>query len=152
MTQKQAQSILEKLQSLDHLTGKALQKSVVQLLDQEVEYYNWTGFYFMNDAAQQLEIGPYVGAHTDHSVIPYGRGICGQVAVSGKTFEVPDVQAQDNYLACSLETKSEIVVPMYKDEVLVGQLDIDSHKLDPFTAEDHHILNLVVAFVAARLD
>lgn len=152
MTQNQAQSLLEKLQTLNHLTGKTLQEAVVQLLDQEVEYYNWTGFYFMNDAAKQLEIGPYVGAHTDHSVIPYGRGICGQVAVSGKTFEVPDVQAQDNYLACSLETKSEIVVPMYKDEVLVGQLDIDSHKLDPFTAEDHHILNLVVAFVAARLD
>lgn len=152
MTQNQAQSLLEKLQALDHLNGKALQEAVVQLLDQEVEYYNWTGFYFMNDEAQQLEIGPYVGAYTDHTVIPYGRGICGQVAVSGKTFEVPDVHAQDNYLACSLETKSEIVVPMYKGEVLVGQLDIDSHKLDPFTAEDHEVLNSVVEFVAARLD
>jgi L-methionine (R)-S-oxide reductase len=66
MTQNQAQSILEKLQSLDHLTGKVLQEAVVHLLDQEVEYYNWTGFYFMNDEAQQLEIGPYVGAYTDH--------------------------------------------------------------------------------------
>ena len=152
MTRNQAQNLLKKLQNLGHLSGKALQEAVVQLLDQEVEYFNWTGFYFMNDAIQQLEIGPYVGAYTDHTVIPYGRGICGQVAVSGKTFEVPDVNAQDNYLACSLETKSEIVVPMYKDEVLVGQLDIDSHKINPFTEEDHEVLNKVVEFVAARLD
>ena len=78
MTQNQAQSLLKKLQALDHLTGKVLQEAVVQLLDQQVEYYNWTGFYFMNDEEQQLEIGPYVGAYTDHTVIPYGRGICGQ--------------------------------------------------------------------------
>ena len=152
MTQNQAQSLLEKLHNLDNLSGKALQEAVVQLLYQEVAYFNWTGFYFMNDAAKQLEIGPYVGAYTDHTVIPYGRGICGQVAVSGMTFEVPDVNAQDNYLACSLETKSEIVVPMYKGEVLVGQLDIDSHKINPFTEEDHEVLNKVVEFVAARLD
>jgi GAF domain-containing protein len=123
----------------------------VQWLDEEVSYYNWTGFYFMNDEKQQLEIGPYVGAYTDHVVIPYGRGICGQVAVSGKTFEVPDVHAQDNYLACSLATKSEIVVPIYKGENLVGQIDIDSHQLDPFNQEDHDLLEAVANFVAQRL-
>jgi GAF domain-containing protein len=123
----------------------------VQWLDEEVPYYNWTGFYFMNDEKQQLEIGPYVGAYTDHVVIPYGRGICGQVAVSGKTFEVPDVHAQDNYLACSLATKSEIVVPIYKGDNLVGQIDIDSHQLDPFTQEDHDLLEAVANFVAQRL-
>ena len=123
----------------------------MQWLDEEVSYYNWTGFYFMNDEKQQLEIGPYVGAYTDHTVIPYGRGICGQVAVSGKTFEVPDVHAQDNYLACSLATKSEIVVPIYKGENLVGQIDIDSHELDPFTQEDHDLLEAVANFVAQRL-
>jgi GAF domain-containing protein len=151
MTQDQAQNLLKKLQALDHLTGKTLQKAVVQLLDQEVEYYNWTGFYFMNDEEQQLELGAYVGAFTDHDVIPYGRGICGQVAISGKTFEVPNVREEENYLACSIETKSEIVVPMFNEDVLVGQLDIDSHQLDPFTEEDHDLLNWVVEFVAARL-
>ncbi|CAI8173641.1 MAG: Free methionine-R-sulfoxide reductase [Cryomorphaceae bacterium] len=123
----------------------------MQWLDEEVSYYNWTGFYFMNDEKQQLEIGPYVGAYTDHTVIPYGRGICGQVAMSGKTFEVPDVHAQDNYLACSLATKSEIVVPIYKGENLVGQIDIDSHELDPFTQEDHDLLEAVANFVVQRL-
>ncbi len=151
MTQNQVESIQSAISALQNLSGKALQEAVVQVLDREVKYYNWTGFYFMNDEKQQLEIGPYVGAYTDHTVIPYGRGICGQVAVSGKTFEVPDVHAQDNYLACSLETKSEIVVPMYAGDKLVGQLDIDSHELDPFTKEDHVLLDWVVAFVADRL-
>lgn len=151
MKQELSQRLLKDLEKFQALSGIELQKSLVQWLDEEVSYYNWTGFYFMNDEKQQLEIGPYVGAYTDHTVIPYGRGICGQVAVSGKTFEVPDVQAQDNYLACSLATKSEIVVPIYKGENLVGQIDIDSHQLDPFTQEDHDLLEAVANFVAQRL-
>lgn len=151
MKQELSQRLINDLENFDTISGIELQKSLVQWLDEEVSYYNWTGFYFMNNAKQQLEIGPYVGAYTDHTVIPYGRGICGQVAVSGKTFEVPDVHAQDNYLACSLATKSEIVVPIYKGENLVGQIDIDSHELDPFTQEDHDLLEAVANFVAQRL-
>lgn len=143
--------LINELGKFNALSKIDLQEAIVQWLDKEVSYYNWTGFYFMNNAKQQLEIGPYVGAYTDHTVIPYGRGICGQVAVSGKTFEVPDVHAQDNYLACSLATKSEIVVPIYKGEDLVGQIDIDSHQLDPFTQEDHDLLEAVANFVAQRL-
>ncbi|MGB2412759.1 MAG: GAF domain-containing protein [Schleiferiaceae bacterium] len=151
MKQELSQRLIKDLENFDTISGIELQKSLVQWLDEEVSYYNWTGFYFMNDEKQQLEIGPYVGAYTDHTVIPYGRGICGQVAVSGKTFEVPDVHAQDNYLACSLATKSEIVVPIYKGENLAGQIDIDSHELDPFTQEDHDLLEAVANFVAQRL-
>ena len=151
MKQELSQRLIKDLENFDTISGIELQKSLVQWLDKEVSYYNWTGFYFMNDEKQQLEIGPYVGAYTDHTVIPYGRGICGQVAVSGKTFEVPDVHAQDNYLACSLATKSEIVVPIYKGENLIGQIDIDSHELDPFTQEDHDLLEAVANFVAQRL-
>ena len=151
MKQELSQRLIKDLKNFNTISGIELQKSLVQWLDEEVSYYNWTGFYFMNDERQQLEIGPYVGAYTDHTVIPYGRGICGQVAVSGKTFEVPDVHAQDNYLACSLATKSEIVVPIYIGENLVGQIDIDSHELDPFTQEDHNLLEAVANFVAQRL-
>ena len=151
MKQELSHRLINELGNFDTISGVELQKSLVQWLDEEVAYYNWTGFYFMNDEKQQLEIGPYVGAYTDHTVIPYGRGICGQVAMSGKTFEVPDVHAQDNYLACSLATKSEIVVPIYKGENLVGQIDIDSHELDPFTQEDHDFLEAVANFVAQRL-
>ena len=143
--------LLNELLEFDHLEGTELQQNLVSWLDKNISYYNWTGFYFMNEEKQQLEIGPYVGAFTDHSIIPYGKGICGQVALSGKTFEVPDVNAQDNYLACSLATKSEIVVPIYANDKLIGQIDIDSHQLDPFTKEDHELLERVAEFVADRL-
>ena len=151
MKKELALTLVSELNRFKTLVGEELQETLVKWLDKNVSYYNWTGFYFMNDEKQQLEIGPYVGAYTDHTVIPYGKGICGQVAVSGQTFEVPDVHAQDNYLACSLETKSEIVVPIYKNEKLIGQIDIDSHELDPFTPEDHTLLEAVANFVADRL-
>lgn len=126
-------------------------KKVCVLLDQEVEYYNWTGFYFKDGDKDELVLGPYVGAETDHTRIPYGKGICGQVAVSGETFLVPDVHAQDNYLSCSIDTKSEIVVPIFKDRKNIGQIDIDSHKIDPFTNEDVELLEWLCAEVAAIL-
>ena len=92
------------------------------MLDQEIPYYNWTGFYFRNGDKEELVLGPYVGAETDHTVIPFGKGICGQVAVSGETFVVPDVYSQDNYLSCSIDTKSEIVVPIFKDGKTLDKL------------------------------
>ena len=116
-------------------------KKICVLLDQEISHYNWTGFYFRNGDKDELILGPYVGAETDHTVIPYGKGICGQVAISGETFEVPDVNAQDNYLSCSIDTKAEIVVPSFKNGENIGQIDIDSHSIDPFTEDDKEMLN-----------
>ena len=151
MTSIEFDKIKAELLKIAHLRGTDLQKWTVEVLDKQIQYYNWTGLYWMNDLKGQLELGAYVGEATDHTSIPYGRGICGQVAVSGATFEVPDVHAQDNYLACSLATKSEIVVPIYMEEKLIGQIDIDSHELDPFTAEDHALLEWVAEFIAERL-
>ncbi len=133
---KRLSSILE---SPTHNTEAKLQK-ICQLLDQEISYFNWTGFYFKNGDKEELILGPYVGAETDHTVIPFGKGICGQVAVSNETFVVPDVHEQDNYLSCSIDTKAEIVVPIIKNGENIGQIDIDSHTLNPFTAEDREML------------
>lgn len=127
------------LESPKHNTEEKLQK-VCHLLDQEISYFNWTGFYFKNGDKNELKLGPYVGAETDHIIIPYGKGICGQVAVSNETFIVPDVHQQDNYLSCSIDTKAEIVVPIFKNGENIGQIDIDSHTLDPFTKEDLELL------------
>jgi GAF domain-containing protein len=127
------------LQSPTYHTEEKLQK-ICHLLDQEIPHFNWTGFYFKNGDKDELLLGPYVGAATDHNVIPFGKGICGQVAVSGETFVVPDVHEQDNYLSCSIDTKAEIVVPIFKDGENIGQIDIDSHMLDPFTDEDRKML------------
>ncbi|QIY83157.1 GAF domain-containing protein [Chryseobacterium sp. NEB161] len=124
---------------------------ICQVLDKEISYYNWTGFYFKNGDKDELVLGPYVGAETDHTVIPFGKGICGQVAVSGETFVVPDVWAQDNYLSCSIDTKAEIVVPIFKNGENIGQIDIDSHEKDPFTKEDEELLNWLCEEVAKVL-
>lgn len=122
--------------------------AICQLLNENIEYYNWVGFYFANHETQTLHLGPYIGAETDHTVIPFGKGICGQVAVSNDNFVVPDVAAQDNYIACSFTVKSEIVVPLFVDGKNIGQIDIDSHVIDPFTAEDERFLEFVNAEVA----
>ena len=133
---KRLSSIIE---SPAHNTEVKLQK-ICQLLDQEIPYFNWTGFYFKNGDKDELILGPYVGAPTDHTIIPYGKGICGQVAVSNETFVVPDVKLEDNYLSCSIDTKAEIVVPIFKNGENIGQIDIDSHTVDPFTKEDLELL------------
>lgn len=130
--------------------NQKLQK-ICQLLSDEVSHYNWVGFYFKNDEKRELILGPYVGAETDHTIIPYGKGICGQVAESNETFVVPDVNTQDNYLACSIETKSEIVVPIFKNGENIGQIDIDSHEIDPFTEDNVKTLEYICERVAEIL-
>lgn len=117
--------------------------TVCQLLSSSISYYNWVGFYFANQETKTLHLGPYVGAETDHTVIPFGKGICGQVAVSNNNFVVPDVAAQDNYIACSFTVKSEIVVPLFVNGENIGQIDIDSHVIDPFTEKDERFLEFV---------
>lgn len=141
---KRLSSILES--PSNHIDEKLLK--ICQLLDQEYSYFNWTGFYFRNGDKEELVLGPYVGAATDHTIIPFGKGICGQVAESNQNFVVPDVKAQDNYIACSFTVKSEIVVPLFVNGVNIGQIDIDSHVIDPFTKEDERFLEFVNEQVA----
>ena len=117
--------------------------TICRLLSDSISYYNWVGFYFANQDTKTLHLGPYVGAETDHTVIPFGKGICGQVAVSNNNFVVPDVAAQDNYIACSFTVKSEIVVPLFVNGENIGQIDIDSHVIDPFTEKDERFLEFV---------
>lgn len=124
---------------------------ICQLLESNVPYYNWVGFYFKNGDKDELKLGPYVGAPTDHTIIPFGKGICGQVAVSNKNFVVPDVAAQDNYIACSITVKAEIVVPIFVNGENIGQIDIDSNTLDPFTEADERFLEFVCGKVAEML-
>ena len=125
--------------------------AVCELLREHVSYYDWVGFYMANHEARTLHLEAFAGEPTDHTVIPFGKGICGQVAESNANFVVPDVKAQDNYIACSITVKSEIVVPLFKDGKNIGQIDIDSHKIDPFTQADEDFLEWVNAEVAQLL-
>ena len=124
---------------------------ICQVLESNITYYNWVGFYFKNGDKDELKLGPYVGEPTDHTIIPFGKGICGQVAVSNQNFVVPDVAAQDNYIACSITVKAEIVIPIFVNGENIGQIDIDSNTPDPFTKADEDFLEFVCKQVAALL-
>jgi len=126
-------------------------QEICELLKKEIEHYDWVGFYFKNGEKSELKLGPYAGTPTDHTIIPFGKGICGQVAESNQNFVVPDVNAQDNYIACSITVKSEIVVPLFVNGENVGQIDIDSNTIDPFIKADEHFLEFVNSEVAKIL-
>jgi GAF domain-containing protein len=132
-------------------TAETRMTQVCELLQNSIAHYDWVGFYFANHEAQTLHLKAYAGEATDHTVIPFGKGICGQVAVSNENFVVPDVKAQDNYIACSITVKAEIVIPLFKDGKNIGQIDIDSNTPDPFTKEDEVFLEWVNEQVATIL-
>ena len=151
MTFKELKPQIEKIVSDSKQSVNDHLLKICQLLEQEVKYYNWVGFYFKNGDKNELKLGPYVGAPTDHTIIPFGKGICGQVALSNKNFVVPDVAAQENYIACSITVKAEIVVPIFVNGENIGQIDIDSNTLDPFTEEDERFLEFVCEKVSKIL-
>lgn len=128
-------------------TDQKLQ-AICQILKENVPYYDWVGFYFKNGDKEELKLGPYAGEPTDHTIIPFGKGICGQVAVSNQNFVVPDVSAQENYIACSITVRAEIVVPLFVNGRNIGQIDIDSNTPDSFSGEDERFLEYINREVA----
>ncbi|WP_299363973.1 GAF domain-containing protein [Winogradskyella sp.] len=142
---------IKKIVAQTDLSVDARLLNICELLEAHIDYYNWVGFYFKNGDKMELKLGPYVGEATDHTIIPFGKGICGQVAVSNQNFVVPDVSAQDNYIACSITVKAEIVVPIFVNGENIGQIDIDSNTADPFTEADERFLEFVCKEVAKIL-
>ncbi|MDD3722582.1 MAG: GAF domain-containing protein [Lutibacter sp.] len=123
-------------------------QAICDYLKQEIDYYHWVGFYFKNDDKAELKLAEFAGEPTEHIIIPFGKGICGQVAISNKNFVVPDVMAQDNYISCGFKVKSEIVIPIFVNGENVGQIDIDSHITNPFSEADELFLEFVCEKVA----
>ncbi|MCW3994262.1 MAG: GAF domain-containing protein [Candidatus Bathyarchaeota archaeon] len=127
-------------------------KAICKLLRDNISHYDWVGFYLTDKARKnELILGPFEGEPTEHVGIPFGRGICGQAAELRKTFIVQDVSKELNYLSCSPKVKSEIVIPIFKNGEIVGELDIDSHTLSPFTDEDREFLEKVCEMVSKLL-
>ena len=121
-------------------TADALMDSIVSLLHEKLTRYNWVGFYMIDPHdANMLVLGPFRGAATPHTRIPLNQGICGAAASSGETVVVDDVNNDARYLACSIETKSEIVVPVFAKGRVVGELDIDSHVHAAFGPDDRKL-------------
>ncbi len=135
-------------------TAQDLMKGMVKLLHDRMLKYNWVGFYMLEPGAQPpvLVLGAFEGAMTPHTRIPLNQGICGAAASSGQTVVVDDVSKDPRYLACSLETKSEIVVPVFVRGKVTGELDIDSHFPAAFTPEDQELVQFCAAVVGKKLE
>ena len=143
--------IFKKVESIlteNYPDGKKALNGICTLLQSEVPDYDWVGFYFANFDTQTLLLKNFSGPPTEHTEIPFGKGICGQVAVSNTNFVVPDVTSQENYIACSIDVKSEIVVPLFIDGKNIGQIDVDSNSPNTFDTTDEKFLEAVCQSIA----
>ena len=127
----------------------AAMKQTVQLLKDAMPHYTWVGIYLID--GEELALGPFLGKPSPHTRIPLGRGICGAAATEKTTIIVDDVNADPRYLACSIETKSEIVVPIMNGAEVLGEIDIDSDRPAAFGASDRALLEQVALLLSEAL-
>jgi L-methionine (R)-S-oxide reductase len=130
-------------------TPGAAMEAAVEALKNRIADYSWVGIYLLE--GDELVLGPFRGKPSPHTRIPLGRGICGAAATGKATIIVDDVNADSRYLACSIETKSEIVVPIMDGDRVLGEIDIDSDRHAAFTADDRALLERVAALIARRI-
>ncbi len=135
-------------------TADELMNAICERLHQGMLKYNWVGFYMIEEDAGErvLQLGRFVGSMTPHTRIRLNQGICGAAASTGKTVVVDDVNSDQRYLACSLETKSEIVAPIFVRGQVVGEIDIDSHFSAAFTTDDRQLVEHCAELVGRRLE
>jgi len=130
-----------------------LQEHIVQSITRRLSYYSWTCFYMLDpNDPDVLVLGPFVGEATPHIRIPVSEGICGAAAAEGETVIVDDVNADPRYLSCSINTRSEIVVPIFAHGGIIGEIDIDSHDPAAFSETDRAFLEEAAAIVGAYVE
>jgi len=145
---KRAERTIKKV-LLEQPKSTILQK-VVDILYEGFEKYNWVGIYLVKE--ERLVLGPWRGNQaTEHTTIPLGKGVCGAAAKTGKTERVNDVSKDKRYLSCFLSTRSEIVVPIRKKDVVVGEIDIDSERLAAFDKNDALFLEKVADMLSQHI-
>ena len=126
-----------------------LLQQVCDYIHENMENCDWAGYYLVDPSCEgELFLGPYAGESTEHKRIGFGEGICGQAASSGKTLIIADVLVESNYLSCSPEVRSEIVVPVFFDRVMIGEIDLDSHVQDGFSEDDRILLEWLAGLTA----
>jgi len=136
-------------------SAEHLMTMIVERLQDLLPHYNWVGFYMVEEgdgAEPMLVLGPYVGAETPHKRISLHQGICGAAVSSAQTVVVDDVNSDPRYLACSIETKSEIVAPIFVNGKVVGELDIDGHLPAAFTEDDRQLVEHCASLVGRFLE
>jgi len=129
--------------------GTEALRAAVEALKRAVPRYTWVGIYLLEGG--ELVLGPYLGKPSPHARIPIGKGICGAAAREARTIIVPDVNADARYLACSLGTFSEIVVPILRDGSVIGEIDVDSDLPGAFGDADRELLERTAAIIAGKI-
>jgi L-methionine (R)-S-oxide reductase len=124
---------LQQMRDDGHLSDALLRKAVRSL--SEEERFDWVGVYLLGDD-EVLWLHNYVGEPTEHAKIPVGTGVCGRAVAERRNLNIPDVTQEENYLACSPDVQSELVILIRAGEQIFGQIDIDSEEKDAFTEED----------------
>lgn len=141
-------SLIEK--KIENLNLKDSLNFICEFLQKNIKGYDWVGYYFHNDK-NQLVLKTYFGLKTDHTIIPFGKGICGQTAESNMHIIVDDVNDEENYISCNINVKSEIVVPLFSNNKNIGQIDIDSNTLRRFTLDDLKFLKKINILIAKKI-
>jgi GAF domain-containing protein len=131
---------------------KEKMQAICDFLGSQMTQYDWVGFYLSDVKNKKLNLGPFYGEPTEHTSISYGKGICGQAAAAQKTFLIDNVAEEKNYIACSIHVKSEIVVPIIKTQIVVGQIDVDSHTPAAFKQEDQQLLEQICRELATYIE
>jgi L-methionine (R)-S-oxide reductase len=134
-------------------SAEELLRQVSETIHNRLPKYNWVGFYMLDPAdSSMLELGPFAGAPTPHTRIPVNEGICGAAVAQGETVVVDDVNSDPRYLSCSIETKSEIVVPIRVHGEIVGEIDIDSHTAAAFGGDDRAFVERCAELIGGYLE
>ncbi|HEY1903811.1 MAG TPA: GAF domain-containing protein [Terracidiphilus sp.] len=135
------------------LSLEELQTKIVEAAAQRLPHFSWTGFYMLDpNNPNMLVLGPFVGAPTSHVRIPVNQGICGAAVESGQTVIIDDVGSDPRYLSCSIDTKSEIVAPIFAHGMVAGEIDIDSHDPAAFKEADRVFLEEVALIVGKYIE
>ena len=124
---------------------------ICRLLNEKIDFYDWVGFYFLNEDKNELVLLSFAGKPTEHKEIPVGKGICGQVAKTSKSLIIEDVSKEKNYISCDIEVKSEIVVPIFVNDENIGQIDVDSKSINAFDKNDENFLKQLNDLISKNL-
>ena len=139
----------EKIKHIIFSSSNAAQ-DVINFLYENFDNYSWVGIYIVK--GNNLVLGPWKGPHaTEHTKIPIGKGICGAAAKSGSTEIVSDINADNRYLSCFVSTKSEIVVPIIKNNKVIAEIDIDSDRINAFSDKDKDFLEKIADMLSEHI-
>ena len=141
---------LQQLRDEGHLSDALLRRAVKTIASSD-DRYDWVGVYLVDEEKDDLWLHNYVGEPTEHARIPIGEGVCGRAVAEKANQNVPDVSQVDDYLACSPDVKSELVVLIRAGDEIFGQIDIDSETADAFGEEDEDALQAVSDKLAEQI-